>query len=290
MKTILLKFIQLTTFPLLFVGSVSLYPILESKGLDGSFASFVATVISLISIAIFEQLMPLKKITLFQDKQSVNDVFHGLFSVEVGGRLAKLITELTFVSFVGQFARKIWPVEISFGTQIILVFFSIDFLFYWQHRLFHKKPLWNFHSLHHNPTEMHVLKGARLHFFEIFLRHLFIFGPVILLGAPHDMIVYYITVTNILGNLSHSNLNVKLPDFLHWVLVTPEVHHIHHAKESYLCDSNYGGFTTIYDILFGTFYHPNRVGTYSYGIVDDFYSKNFFIQLLQGFGLFRSNL
>lgn len=138
-----------------------------------------------------------------------------------------------------------------------------DLWFYWSHRLEHRLPfLWAFHSLHHSDREMNCTSWARDHFLQSGWRAFF---PVFTLGLivqleyrEAGLAAFLSTVVFMLWSMFyHSAIRVELP-WLDKVLVTPQVHRIHHAIDSEHHDRNFADLFPVMDILFGTYTKPVR--------------------------------
>jgi sterol desaturase/sphingolipid hydroxylase (fatty acid hydroxylase superfamily) len=255
-------------------------------GLADGLALFVVTVANLVGIALLELCLPRRREwSLLRDGQSPRDVAHALLATEGGGRIALAILDtgaaLLAANLAGlNLSPQIWPAHWPFLAQFALGFILVEFLFYWQHRWFHKGLLWRFHALHHNPERMHVLKSGRLHIVEILIRHTIIYAPLILTGAPAEVFLWLAVWMNANGNLAHANLDLRFPDWFHYVVVTPPFHHLHHSRDMELGNTNFANSAPVLDWLFGTFRHPERHTLEETGIADDFYPCGFFGQLL----------
>jgi sterol desaturase/sphingolipid hydroxylase (fatty acid hydroxylase superfamily) len=116
---------------------------------------------------------------------------------------------------------------------------------------------------------MHVFKSGRGHFLDMVLRHVVVFLPLTALGAPAEILQAYVAAVTVLGPIGHSNVDVRLPGFMHRLLMTPQVHRIHHARDRELAFSNYANVFPLWDIVFGTFQDPLRVRPAGFGIDDD---------------------
>jgi sterol desaturase/sphingolipid hydroxylase (fatty acid hydroxylase superfamily) len=128
------------------------------------------------------------------------------------------------------------------------------------HMINHKVPwLWRIHRVHHLDTEIDVTSTVRFHPFE-FLINPFIGVPVVLLfGLPAWILAAYELLDVVVTLFSHSDLRVgtKLNSLLRYVIVTPDLHRIHHSSWQPETDSNYGAVFPVWDLIFGTFRgHP----------------------------------
>jgi len=136
------------------------------------------------------------------------------------------------------------------------------------------------HALHHNPDRLHIAKAGRLHFLEATIRFAVISVPLIVVGAPPIVLFWFAASQNFLGNLNHSNVDLPVPSWLHYLMATPQVHRIHHAKDRDLGSSNLSSFTLWPDHLFGTFRHPDKHYYGHVGIEDDVIPRNVLGQFL----------
>jgi sterol desaturase/sphingolipid hydroxylase (fatty acid hydroxylase superfamily) len=124
------------------------------------------------------------------------------------------------------------------------------------HLLAHKIPwLWRIHRVHHLDTELDVTSTVRFHPLEFFVNP-FIGVPLVLLfGLPAWILAFYELLDILVTLFSHSNLRIpiQLNRFLRYVIVTPDLHRIHHSTWQPETDSNYGAVFPVWDLIFGTF-------------------------------------
>jgi len=144
-----------------------------------------------------------------------------------------------------------WPSAVAIG----LSFVALDFIGYWEHRLFHAVPiLWRLHALHHSDTDLDVTTTIRHHPFEVLTQLPLNAAIAVLFGFPPAAIVLYGTVV-IVGQL-YQHANVEHPPALRWIgvlVMTPALHRIHHSAAYDESNSNFSNFLTLWDRLFGTF-------------------------------------
>jgi sterol desaturase/sphingolipid hydroxylase (fatty acid hydroxylase superfamily) len=141
-----------------------------------------------------------------------------------------------------------------------------DFTFYWFHRCQHWF-LWRFHAVHHSIRELHAM-NAWHHVSEQFFWSLFIFGAMALFGAAS--IKGYLVVTILImvhRNYIHSTSRFHY-GWLRAVFVDNRFHRIHHSLEPRHFNKNFGGFTTIWDRLFGTACFPKKGEWPAVGLAD----------------------
>lgn len=144
------------------------------------------------------------------------------------------------------------PAALKFAIGLLL----LDFFAYVVHVAMHKSPLlWRLHRVHHSDRHVDVTTTFRQHPLEGVLRFAFTAAPAILLGvsAPATAIYRLLSGTNAL--FEHANLRVpaRLDRALRWLIVTPDLHKIHHSRRAIETDSNYANIFSLHDRVFGTY-------------------------------------
>lgn len=132
----------------------------------------------------------------------------------------------------------------------------LDLAIYLQHVAFHHIPmLWRVHRMHHADREIDVTTGLRFHPIEIVLSMGIKFGVVIGLGAPPLAVIAFEILLNATAMFNHANivLPAALDRTLRLVLVTPDMHRVHHSVVRHETDSNFGFNLPWWDRLFGTY-------------------------------------
>ena len=150
------------------------------------------------------------------------------------------------------------PGWLSSATGLIL----LDLAIYLQHRLFHYAPvLWRLHQMHHADLDVDVTTGARFHPVEILLSLLIKFGAIITLGVPALAVLVFEIGLNATSMFNHSNVRISatVDRVLRWIVVTPDMHRVHHSILRRETDSNFGFNFPWWDRLFGT-YRPQPEG------------------------------
>jgi sterol desaturase/sphingolipid hydroxylase (fatty acid hydroxylase superfamily) len=147
-------------------------------------------------------------------------------------------------------------VSIPEWLAVLLAVVALDLAIYGQHVLFHAMPfLWRLHMVHHADRELDASTGLRFHTLEIVVSLLIKSAAVIVLGAPALAVVIFEVLLNATSLFNHANLNLPtwLDRLLRLVLVTPDMHRIHHSVYKPETDSNFGFNLPWWDYLFGTY-------------------------------------
>jgi sterol desaturase/sphingolipid hydroxylase (fatty acid hydroxylase superfamily) len=145
----------------------------------------------------------------------------------------------------------------------IASFVLLDFAIWLEHVASHKMPiLWRIHRVHHADTGFDVTTGLRFHPLEILLSMLWKATIVVAFGAPVFSVLVFEVVLNGTSMFSHSNIRLgsRLDSFMRRILVTPDMHRVHHSSVRRETDSNYGFNFPFWDRLFGTYIPQPRYG------------------------------
>lgn len=156
---------------------------------------------------------------------------------------------------------NLWPVP--FWLSLVLSMLALDLLIYWQHRLFHALPwLWRLHRVHHADLEFDVTTGLRFHPLEILLSMLLKLAAVVLLGAPALAVLLFEVLLNATAMFNHGNIRLpkRLDTVLRLILVTPDMHRVHHSVIPAETDSNFGFNLPCWDRLFNTYKAQPQAG------------------------------
>lgn len=141
-------------------------------------------------------------------------------------------------------------------VAVVLAVLALDLAIYFQHRIFHAVPwLWRLHRMHHADLEFDVTTGLRFHPLEILLSMAIKMAVVVIIGAPVLAVVVFEVLLNATSLFNHGN--VRLPQrvdrWLRLLLVTPDMHRVHHSAIQRETDSNFGFSVPWWDRLFGTY-------------------------------------
>jgi len=141
-------------------------------------------------------------------------------------------------------------------VAVVFCLLFLDFAIYLQHIVFHRVEwLWRLHRVHHTDLDFDVTTAVRFHPVEIILLMLIKMALVVLLGAPPIAVLIFEIVLNFTALFNHSNIliPIKFDRVLRWVLVTPDMHRVHHSAVPVETNSNYGFNLPWWDYLFNTY-------------------------------------
>jgi len=166
----------------------------------------------------------------------------------------------------GALGVALWAGQSGFGllhwlgiegwVAVLVAILLLDLLIYAQHVVFHAVPiLWRLHRVHHADQEIDVSTGLRFHPIEILLSMLIKMAAVALLGAPVAAVLLFEMLLNGMAMFNHSNVRLppSLDVLLRYLLVTPDMHRVHHSVLPRETNSNYGFNLSLWDRLFGSY-------------------------------------
>jgi len=180
------------------------------------------------------------------------------------GILGRFVTAATYSWLYDDLVRLVYRIQlfsiadwpVPDGLKLAIGFLLIDLVSYLNHRVSHTLSwLWRMHKVHHVDPLVTGSTGLLHHPFEIVYAFVVLLVVAVLFGVPIGAMLIYASVSAVYAIFAHANL--ALPDGINrWaglVLVTPDIHRIHHSIDATLYNSNYGNVLSIWDRLLGTF-------------------------------------
>lgn len=149
---------------------------------------------------------------------------------------------------------NVWQVPGWLAVPLAVI--VLDFVIYLQHVLFHAVPaLWRLHRMHHADQEFDVTTGARFHPIEILLSMVIKLAVVASLGTPAVAVLAFEVLLNATAMFNHSNVRIPamIDRVVRWMVVTPDMHRVHHSIVPRETNSNFGFNLPWWDRLFGTY-------------------------------------
>lgn len=256
--------------------------------LEHGVSTFLVTIIAVgplaVAAVILERVFPERRAYQAADQAVGTDAAHYLFNYNLGYVLALLGCEALRRALPSEPHGLTWPVTWPLWSQVILAAVLAEGVSYWQHRLSHRVPwLWRFHALHHQGERLTLMRAGRFHFVDIAPGVFLVFLPLLLLRAPESIVAWASALSGAFGVIEHANVRMRTPSFLNPIVCTPAVHRHHHSQHPGESDSNFGTFTMLFDVLFGTYQAPRADGPARVGVEGAALEGGFWRQLLSPF-------
>lgn len=187
--------------------------------------------------------------------------------VAIDSLALRFLVPVMAVGIAGVAAQNGWGllayINLPLWVELLVAIVVLDMLIYWQHVASHKLPiLWRVHRVHHVDRDLDASTGIRFHPIEIVLSMFFKMACVLLLGASALAVFLFEILLNASALFNHANL--RLPSavdrILRQIIVTPDMHRVHHSTEKKETDSNYGFFLSVWDRLFRTYIAQPKLG------------------------------
>ena len=207
-------------------------------------------------LAVAEQRWPRRPLTVSRAQRwTVN-----LTIIAANTLLVRLLFPLAPFALAMQAQANGWGLlpllALPVWLETLVSLLALDLLIYGQHRFFHRTPvLWRIHRMHHTDLDLDVSSGTRFHPLEIFLSLAIKLAAVVLLGASPLSVLLFEILLNTTSMFSHANLRIPLAidQRLRLLLVTPDMHRVHHSIFPIETDCNFGFNLSCWDRLFGTY-------------------------------------
>jgi sterol desaturase/sphingolipid hydroxylase (fatty acid hydroxylase superfamily) len=234
--------------------------------------------------AVLERLRPERTDYRKLDQPFLVDAAHFFLNYNFGYALALGACAVLDLGVKAVVSEPLWPSEWPLAFQLVFGGFLAEGSSYWQHRLFHRVPwLWRFHALHHSGGRLNLVRAGRFHFVDIGPGAFMALLPFVLLGAPDTVLTWVAVLNGALGVLDHSNIRMRTPAWLDWLVCTPAVHRHHHSRVSREGDRNFGTLVMLFDVLFGSYERPRTAGPPAVGLEGDPVPRGFWNQLITPF-------
>ncbi|WOD42917.1 sterol desaturase family protein [Hwangdonia lutea] len=204
-----------------------------------------------------EGALPLFNFNYKKWKHAVPNIFFTITTILVNLPLAFLLLMASDWVFANNFGILNWLPDMALGLYIFIGILLMDFFgAYLPHLIEHKvPPLWMVHLVHHSDHKVDATTANRHHPIESVIRYLFTLIGVIIIGAPIGIVMLYQSLSIVATQFSHSNIKLpkKVDKFISYVLVSPDMHKVHHHYKMPYTDSNYGNIFSVWDRLLGTY-------------------------------------
>lgn len=220
-----------------------------------------------------EGLLPIVSFRYTKWKHAGPNLFFTLTTAVVNFAFAYLIVKGSDVTVAGGWGILNW-IQLPLWMELLLGLMVLDLIgAYFIHWTEHKVHwMWKFHVIHHSDEHVDSTTALRHHPGESVFRAIFTLIAVLVAGAPMWLVMLYQSLSAFLSQFNHSN--VKLPEWANAtigkIIITPDMHRVHHHAELPYTDVNYGNIFAFWDRLFGTYAELDR-DKIEYGL--DVYDK-----------------
>lgn len=214
-------------------------------------------------MAVWEVLGPRRGRTLSRRLRWTSNL--GIVAVDT--LVVRLVFPVTAVGVAEWTRTQGWGllnvVPVPGGPAVVIAVVVLDLAIYVQHVLFHRVPvLWRLHRMHHADVDFDVTTGLRFHPLEIVLSMLIKIAIVIAFGIPPIAVLIFELLLNASSLFNHGNVRLPraLDSVLRWLIVTPDMHRVHHSWDMAETNTNFGFNLSLWDRLFRTYRHDAKDG------------------------------
>lgn len=179
----------------------------------------------------------------------------------------RLIFPAAAVGIAYSVAQREWGffnlVDLPLWLEIFAAVLLLDLAIYLQHRLMHQLPLlWRLHRVHHADLDFDITTGSRFHTIEIIVSMLFKWGVILLIGPALIAVLIFEVLLNGMAIFNHANVSLPaaIDRIVRSLLVTPDMHRVHHSTLVRETNSNYGFNLSIWDRIFKTYIDQPEMG------------------------------
>ncbi len=211
---------------------------------------------------LIEGSIPLFRFNYKKWKHAIPNLFFTLTTIIVNFALAFALVKSADWVVANEFGIINWIPNMPLWLYVVLGILLMDLIgAYLPHYVEHKvKPLWMVHLVHHSDHKVDTTTANRHHPLESVIRFTFTLMGVFIIGTPIAIVMLYQSMSLVSTQFNHANIKLpkKLDDIISYVLVSPDMHKVHHHYVLPYTDSNYGNIFSVWDRLFGTFMKYDR--------------------------------
>jgi sterol desaturase/sphingolipid hydroxylase (fatty acid hydroxylase superfamily) len=218
---------------------------------------------------IIEGIIPLTILQYAKWRHAGINIFFTLTTIIINFAFAGMIIKASDWSVENK-SGLLNMIEMPLWLYFLVGFCLLDLIgAYFIHWLEHRiKWMWRFHLVHHSDQCLDTTSANRHHPGESIFRAVFTLVGVWVLGTPIWLVMLYQSFSALLSQFNHANIALpkKLDIILSWVIVSPNMHKVHHHYMLPLTDTNFGNIFSIWDRIFGTFAYVEKPENIIYGI------------------------
>ena len=209
-----------------------------------------------------EGLFPLVRFNYKKWQHAIPNFFFTLTTIVINLSRAFLLLNTSDWTIHNNFGLLQWIPGLTLWGEIILGVLLLDFVgaylpHYTEHRI---KPLWMIHLVHHSDPNVDTTTANRHHPLESIIRFSFTLLGVFIIGTSIGIVMLYQALSLLSTQFNHANIRLpkKLDQWISYIIVSPDMHKIHHHYRLPYTDTNFGNIFSIWDRMFGTFSNYER--------------------------------
>ena len=209
-----------------------------------------------------EGLFPLVRFNYKKWQHAIPNFFFTLTTIVINLSMAFLLLKTSDWTIHNDFGLLQWIPGLTLWGEIILGVLLLDFVgaylpHYTEHRI---KPLWMIHLVHHSDPNVDTTTANRHHPLESIIRFSFTLLGVFIIGTSIGIVMLYQALSLLSTQFNHANIRLpkKLDQWISYIIVSPDMHKIHHHYRLPYTDTNFGNIFSIWDRMFGTFSNYER--------------------------------
>ena len=209
-----------------------------------------------------EGLFPLVRFNYKKWQHAIPNFFFTLTTIVINLSMAFLLLNISDWTIYNNFGLLQWIPGLTLWGEIILGVLLLDFVgaylpHYTEHRI---KPLWMIHLVHHSDPNVDTTTANRHHPLESIIRFLFTLLGVFIIGTSIGIVMLYQALSLVSTQFNHANIRLpkKLDQWISYIIVSPDMHKIHHHYRLPYTDTNFGNIFSIWDRMLGTFSNYER--------------------------------
>ena len=209
-----------------------------------------------------EGLFPLVRFNYKKWQHAIPNFFFTLTTIVINLSMAFLLLNTSDWTIHNNFGLLQWIPGLTLWGEIILGVLLLDFVgaylpHYTEH---HIKPLWMIHLVHHSDPNVDTTTANRHHPLESIIRFSFTLLGVFIIGTSIGIVMLYQALSLLSTQFNHANIRLpkKLDQWISYIIVSPDMHKIHHHYRLPYTDTNFGNIFSIWDRMFGTFSNYER--------------------------------
>lgn len=209
-----------------------------------------------------ESAVPLFRFSYNKVKHAGINIFFTLTTIVINFLMAFILLKSADWAVANNFGILQWLPDMPLWAYAVAGLLLLDLIGAWfVHWSEHKvRWMWRFHLIHHTDTTVDTTSANRHHPGESVFRFVFTTMGVVLAGTPIWIVFMYQSMSVLLSQFNHANIRLPqwLDDALSWVIISPDMHKVHHHYKLPYTDSNYGNIFSFWDRLFGTYMKLDR--------------------------------